>query len=87
MMPKKSKDGKVKTSHELETEYIRKVEHAVERLDTWSKKLAKLARSRKACLTEEERKTIAATVGGLADAVGEALTRPSTEEQPVFKLR
>lgn len=57
-MSRKAKDGKVKSAQELETAYIEKVEHSMERVVMWSGKLAKLVSIKKGYLTDEDKQKL-----------------------------
>lgn len=55
-MPKGKKADR--TPEEIETKYREKIEHAVERADSWIGKVAKLGSSKKANLTDEQKEKI-----------------------------
>lgn len=77
-MPKKSKDGKEKSAQELETNFIEKVEHAMERTAMWAEKLVKLSASRKSYMTDEDRSKLASDYRELAEGILVALeAKPS----------
>jgi hypothetical protein len=83
-MPKVSK----KPKSELEKEYVEKVRHAVISAMKWTKKVAKLARSKKYQLTAAQKTKIAEQYDAMIRAVDLAFNAPPEEkvEEDSFKL-
>jgi hypothetical protein len=86
-MSRKAKDGKEKSAQELETAYITKVEHAMERFVMWSTKLAKLVSSKKGYLTDEDKQKLVSNYGEAAEAVLEAMKSREAKGETFYKLR
>lgn len=83
-MPKVSKKPKV----ELEKEHIEKVRHAVVSAMKWTKKVAKLARSKKYSLSAAQKTKIAEQYEAMIQAVEIAFSAPPEQkvEEDSFKL-
>lgn len=88
-MDRKPKDGKEKSVQKLETNFIAKVEHAMERFTMWSEKLVKLSGSRKGYMTDEDRSKLASDYRELAEGILASLEAKPTEgkAQGGYKLR
>ncbi len=86
-MPRKAKDSKVKSAQELETAYIEKVEHSMERIVMWSQKLSKLVASKKGYLTDDDKQKLIKDYGEVAEATLEAMQSRETKSETFYKLR
>jgi hypothetical protein len=83
-MPKVSKKPKA----ELEKEYIEKVRHATVSAMNWTKKVAKLARSKKYSLTPTQKSKVLDQYDAMVQAVTVAFSAPpdAKPEEDSFKL-
>jgi hypothetical protein len=86
-MSRKPKDGKMKSGQELETAYIEKVEHSMERIGMWSQKLVKLSASRRGYLTDEDKAKILVDYDKLTTGILEDLRSKDATGSLGYKLR
>lgn len=86
-MPRKAKDGKEKSAQELETAYIEKVNHSMERFIMWSGKLSKLVRSKKGYLTDSDKTKLLNNYAEAAEATLEAMKTKGSESASGYQLR